>query len=189
MDGTPGAMSLGNTTLVDYGIQNERSHLRAHVCPVAQRVYVYPTTCGVEAMSEHRCVYGYQEGVKTPTARGYLVPPFNIKKCVSIAFNPQAWSKLDFTDSDDLTTKGRKATRLVLAMVRQGLFPLPALAQEITEYELQVKGQDIYISSTAIECDDIVIQVKCDYEGGERALGGTGNLFLQVAECNPLQRY
>ena len=29
------------------------------------------------------------------------------------------------------------------------------------------------------------IQVKCDYDAGP---GGTGNLFLQTAECNPLKQ-
>lgn len=185
MDGTHGATNPGNTNLVEFGIQNEKSHLRAHVCPVVQRVYVYPTAYGIDAMEGHRCVYGYQDGVSTPTARGYLVPPFDIQNCVSLAFNPRAWSAVDFTDKDSLTEKGRKATRLILAMIERGLFPLPALAEEVTDYELQVEGQDIYISSTAIECDDVVIQVKCDYEGGEKSLGGTGNLFLQIAECNP----
>ena len=33
------------------------------------------------------------------------------------------------------------------------------------------------------------IQVKCDYRGGPRELGGSGNLFLQTHECNPLRRH
>jgi len=33
------------------------------------------------------------------------------------------------------------------------------------------------------------IQVKCDYRGGEKIKGGTGNLFVQVAESNPLKQH
>lgn len=180
---------MSNTTLVDYGIQNEKSHLRAHVCPLVRRVYIYQTKHGLKAIAGHKCVFGYQDGVNIPTSRGYLVPPFDIEKCVSISFSTRAWRAVNFSDKDDTTEKGAKATMLVLAMIKNGLFPLPALAEEITDYDLQINGQDIIISSSAIEQNDIVIQVKCDYNGGEKSLGGTGNLFLQTQECNPLGKY
>ena len=71
-------------------------------------------------------------------------------------------------------------------MVLNGLLPIPAIADNVREIDVQLLGGDVIIKPNAIRKDEIVIQVKCDYDGGERELGGTGNLFLQVAESNPL---
>jgi len=179
---------LGNTALVDYGIQTEKSHIRAHVCPKARRVYVYPTPNGIEAIESGAYISrpGYQSGISMPTSLGYLVPPFDIAECVALAIRPDAWDYLNFSDEDSLTDKGNKAVRLVKGMLKRGLFPIPAIGTEITDRDLQVDGTDIIIRAGAIRQQDIVIQVKCDFPGGERDLGGTGNLFLQIAECNPL---
>ena len=174
--------------MIDYGIQNEHSHIRAHVCPKAKRVYVYPTSCGLEAIATKafRKVPGYQPGVTVATSEGYLVPPFSIRKCSAVKINNGAWDHLSFSDSDDLGTKGKKAERLVKQMVLNGLLPIPALGESVNDTDIQISGGDILVRANAIRKDDIVIQVKCDYRGGEKELGGTGNLFLQVAEINPL---
>ncbi len=37
--------------------------------------------------------------------------------------------------------------------------------------------------------NDLHTQVKCDFDGGRKELGGTGNLFLQVKEANPFKLY
>lgn len=178
-----------NTKLIDYGIQNESSDIRVHVCPNAQRVYVYPTIFGLQTIDDgdYPLVNGYQKGFDFATAKGYLVPPFNIPKCASITMHPRVWTHMAFSLSDTTTAKGQKATDLVLGMLKNGLLPIPALGQEIKEFDIQVKGQDIIIKSSAITQDDIRIQVKCDYRGGEKCFGGTGNLFLQIQECNPGQ--
>jgi hypothetical protein len=189
MDGTPGATSLGNTELVDYGIQNEQSDIRVHVCPKARRVYVFPTECGVEAVrsGQYRLVEGRQKGVDVPTSMGYLVPPLEIEGCAAICLRDVTWADLDFTDTDTLEQKGRKATRLVKGMLRKRRLPIPmegeVRATDITE---ERQGQDIILTvkrSGALK--SLRIQVKCDYPGGEGE-GCTGNLFLQVQECNPL---
>jgi len=180
--------------LVDYGIHNENSHIRAHVCPVVKKVYVYPTQSGIQAIEtkHYPCVRGYQENVEFATAEGYLIPPFDIEKCIGLSFKDSVWEIIDFRASDHTSEKGNKAIKLVLAMVKKGLFPLliTLSAREITDEELQVKGQDIIVPSSAIHAqEDIIIQVKCDYIGGEKGLGGSGNLFLQTAESNPLKQY
>jgi hypothetical protein len=180
----------GAGNLVEYGIQTEGSQLRAHVCPVARRVYVYPTECGVAAIETggHMEVDGYQAGVEGRTAQGYLVPPFAIARCVALAVNERVWERLAFAEGDSLVEKGRKAARLVAAMVREGLFPLPAAAEEVAEEALQIRGADIVVRGAWGE-EGVVIQVKCDYEGGEKALGGSGYLFLQVRERNPFRSH
>jgi hypothetical protein len=48
---------------------------------------------------------------------------------------------------------------------------------------MQFEGLDIVVATR------VRIQVKLDFRGGERELGGTGNLFLQTAECNPTRSY
>jgi hypothetical protein len=179
----------GNLELVDYGIQTEESQIRVHVCPLAERVYVYPTECGVKAVKSglYRKSPGYQDGVQVPTAMGYVVPPDEIEKCIGISFRPSVWRALQFSEDDTLTEKGRKAVHLIMEMLREGLFPIGALGQEITAKDVQIKGTDIIIKAGAIAQRDLIIQVKCDYRGGPKELGGTGNLFLQVAECNPFK--
>lgn len=191
MAGTVGATRTHNTKLVDYGIQNEGSHIRAHVCPTARRVYVYPTESGVEAVKsgQYRKEPGYQEGVTAPTALGYLVPPFDLRRCVALSFNGNVWDSLDLQKGSTTTQKGNTAVRLVVQMLKGGLFPISVPAYEITDKDLQIKGADVIVKGGSITKDDIVIQVKCDFDGGEKELGGTGNLYLQVAECNPLRRY
>ena len=89
-----------------------------------------------------------------------------------------------FDKDDGLHEKGRKATLLIKGMIRDGMFPMPAIPLEQLDRALQIDGEDIvaWISGRRIR-----IQVKCDYAGGEESLGGTGNLFLQTAELNPLK--
>ncbi len=186
-------MSLGNTKLIEHGIQNEHSHLRAHVCPKARKVYIFPTVRGLEAIQSGKYPHrnGYQQGVATPTAGGYLVPPMEINQCIAVSLRPVTWDALCFPGGNDqasLRQKGRTATRLVMAMIKSGLFPIPAIGTEIDETNLQIEGTDIIIRAGAIWQRDIVIQVKCDYPGGEKP-GGTGNLYLQTEECNPFAIY
>ena len=80
---------------------------------------------------------------------------------------------------ENMTTgeKGRRAVELVANMLEAGKVPLEVKPQEVKDKALQIKGTDITVTS------DTKIQVKCDYNSGHK---GTGNLFLQVEECNPL---
>lgn len=174
--------------LVDYGIQNERSDIRVHVCPKVRRVYTYPTSCGIEAINtgKYRKKSGYQPGVEYATAEGYLIPPLDISRCVSLELPDLVWKWANFSKAETTTIKGMKATRLVSAMLIRGMLPIPALGEEARCRDLQISGTDIYVPLGALREKPIHIQVKCDYEGGAKELGGTGNLFLQVAECNPL---
>jgi len=41
-----------NTGLVEYGIEDETTDYRAHVCPLVRRVYVFETKSGIEAIKE-----------------------------------------------------------------------------------------------------------------------------------------
>jgi len=182
-------MKRNNSTsgLFDYGIQNEESHIRAHVCPMVKRVYVYPTEQGIQALTKGPEALGYQPGVDGPTANGRLIKPFDIEKCVGLEINKRAWESVGFDGEDSTTEKGRKAVKLVAGMIRAGLFPLPAgvIIDPNISKAIQIKGDDIYVW-TQKSC--VKIQVKCDFPGGDKNLGGTGHLYLQTAERNPLKR-
>lgn len=168
--------AIGNTRLVQYGIQTERSDLRAHVCVVAKSLYVYPTAAGVACLADPR----YREvEVFTGsfvTARGRLVPPTAIKDCMLV---PIPDTLVNIQRTDTTTIKGRKATEIVATLMRDGFFPAMFAPQIIAKTSLQYEGVDIVATA------NLRVQVKCDYDGGDQSLGGTGNLFLQTAECNP----
>ena len=168
--------------LTDYGIHNEKSDVRAHVCPVARQIYVFPTTSGVEAIESgrYREVDGFQEGVEGRTASGFLVPPMDIAQVVRIGVRRGVWDHIRITASDSLPEKGGKSTRLVATMIYKGMLPIPGVAY--TDPDLDIQGTDILFSAGEVTQH---IQVKCDFRGGEKRYGGTGNLFLQVAERNP----
>ena len=91
--------------------------------------------------------------------------------------------KINFSPEDSTGAKGDKAVKIVSGLIRRGMFPFYLEGIEVGDYDLQIEGLDIIVSMNAR------IQVKCDYRGGPRWHGGTGNLFLQVAECNPLNEY
>jgi hypothetical protein len=176
--------------LFDYGIQNEQSDIRAHVCPLVRRVYVYPTVEGCRAVTSGHWARrsAFQPGVVGHTAEGYCVPPFAIRRCVAVEVRAEAWLAMNFQESESTSAKGEKAVRMVVQMIRSGIFPLPYTAGTLNtapEKALQIRGDDIIVDLGA---NRVHVQVKCDYRGGDEALGGTGNLYLQVAERNPLKR-
>lgn len=175
--------AIGNTQLVEYGIQTERSDLRAHVCVVAKALYVYPTTAGIACLNNPQ----YREVEVTTgayvTARGRLVPPTAIEDCMLVPIPAALMARIDIQRTDKTTIKGRKATEIVAALMRWGFFPTSLIPQIVTATGLQYEGVDIVATA------NLRIQVKCDYDGGAREMGGTGNLFLQTAECNPYRAH
>lgn len=172
-----------NLVLVDYGIQNERSDLRLHVCFLVKRIYVYQTRFGVEAVESGRYIQRpvYINGKLT--AEGYLVPPMDIKSCIECEPKAYLWEVVSMNPKMTTSEKGRAAVSIAAEALRRGLVPIPVLIDEVTDYDTQIGGTDIIVHGGS------KIQVKCDYRGGRKELGGTGNLFLQVAERNILKAY
>lgn len=129
-----------------------------------------------------------QLGVKGITATGRAVPVSAIRKCIAAGLPDRVWEKMAFDVNGHTGEKGRKAVRLVAGMIQDGLFPIPIALAGIDTHpttQIDIEGTDIHISTKA---QSLRIQVKCDYRGGEKELGGTGNLYLQTAERNPLKR-
>jgi hypothetical protein len=120
------------------------------------------------------------------TAIGYLVPPKSIPGCHQVIVADNVWKMsriATYPERGHQSEKGRAAVYIVQEALKQGLIPLNVTAKEIADKDMQIAGTDIYVKA------GIKIQVKCDYNGGPKAYGGTGNLFLQIAECNPFKLY
>lgn len=173
--------------LTKYGIQNEHSDIRVHVCPLARRVYVFPTIEGrraIEAgLGERRTAR--QPGVDGITADGRRISPFDIRRCVGVSVCREAWDAVNIRKTDNLSVLGEKAVRLVAGMIRFGLLPFPYPIGDVNialEKDLEILGTDIIVQ---LKCGTLFFQIKCDFPGGEKALGGTGFLYIQTAERNP----
>lgn len=175
----------GEMKLTEYGIQTEESDYRVHVCIVVGLAYLFPTKSGRDAVESgnYRCVPAKQPGVNGATAMGYLVPPTFVslpglaeieipqdlltkaKQYLSELSGP-AWTR----------AKGRVAERIGQEMQKRGMFA-PFLLGNPVSLEDQLRG---------IDARGPALQYKCDYGGGPKHLGGSGYLYLQVAERNPL---
>lgn len=156
--------------LTNYGFQTEQSHLRAHVSIAAKTIYLFQTEMGRRAIrtGKFRIVSVWLGGENT--AQGYLVPPSAIPECVSIPIPDELLKELPIKPTDLVTVKGAKAEEYVRRLIGGEL---------VTNRASQFAGIDLWVGP-------IGIQVKCDFNAGE---GGTGNLFLQVAEYNVHQNW
>ncbi len=174
-------MTLGNTKLFDYGIQNEQSDIRAHVGVLACKVYVYSTRHALDVLNRNsykvRSVSKNDLGIVT--AQGYAVPVDHINPFVIDAKQLIEKQQFDMTDSE--TVKGEKAVNVVQSLLRVGRFPLPVNPIIVNDIEMQRNGEDILVRGSWR------IQVKCDYRCGHGDSECTGNLFLQIKECNPFR--
>lgn len=171
------------TDLIPYGIQEELSDVRAHVCVVIQRVYVYPTQAVRDLLNRIHFPKGkaFQNGQLT--AEGYLVPPAKIPRIRQFELPDHYWHSCPIRQEMSTSEKGRLAVRLVRMGLDDLRITLPIQPRVIDDLDLQIEGVDI------IATLDARIQVKCDFDGGPKSLGGSGNLFIQTAEANPYSRH
>lgn len=172
-----------NTGLFQSGIQTEDSDIRAHVGVANRCIYVFETQKGRETLgrSVGREAMAMQSGVRSYTARGRVVPWDSIEDIRPLRY--YSWSGWDeFHENMTTSEKGALAVRCVCDVIRIGRFPFWIEAYEDDRLSVQLQGTDIVV------CCQKKIQVKCDWYAGEKP-EGTGNLFLQIAERNPLKRY
>jgi hypothetical protein len=174
------------TKLVEYGIQNEGSNIRVHVCYVAKYAYEYPTQSGIDAIKNEglRRATATQPGVDFITARGVLVPPEAIDHCRWYRIPDEILSSHRISKSMSTSEKGDKAAHIVADMMRGNAMPIlcgDGWVIVVRQKQLQFDGVDIRAT--------VKIQVKLDMRGGHKKFGGTGNLFLQTHERNPLKQY
>jgi len=173
----------GNKQLVHYGIQNwvENCDLMFHVAVVTKRVFRYEPKRAEKAMLSGKFL---QVPVKTGnivTAKGYIIPPSAIEGCIGIVIPHPIFHRASFNKTDNTTAKGKKAEQVVYEMIRGGYLSLNLSVITVTDVGLQLDGLDLIPRQAENP------QVKCDWKAGPRELGGTGNLFIQTDECNPLK--
>jgi len=183
MDGIAGATRPGNTRLVSYGIQTEVSDIRVHVSVATRRAYVYPTSSGLAAVQSGKYRKRPAFTGNIITAEGYLIPPDDIEGCKSVRIPDDVMDRLQFSEYESTTIKGEKAIEVTKELIKRGLIPITLTVQDVTDEDMQVLGADIIVKAR------LKFQVKCDWRAGPREYGGTGNLYLQVAECNPFKRH
>lgn len=78
---------------------------------------------------------------------------------------------------------GDYAVGIVEKLMKIGHFPFWIQPIFCSDVDLQRSGFDIYVKGKW------KVEVKGDYACGEKSYGGTGNLFFQTHELNPLRRY
>lgn len=166
---------METNVLTDYGIKNEGSIARVHVCFQVRQMYSFGTAAAIVAMEGCQKRLAFQEGIVT--AEGHLVRPRDILGCRQTAI-PDVLMEHDPGTNGELGNKGRAALAVAMQAIRWGMVPLPLVCEEIVSVREQRNGGDICFEAG-------VVQVKCDYRGGPEMLGGTGHLYIQVAESNP----
>lgn len=167
------------SVLIEHGIEADKSDIRVHVCPVAGRVYIFTASAAIDAIASGNCreTEAYTGTVKS--SAGWLVKPDNIKDIKRLDLPAKWWKFIDILEDDDTSTKGRKAENLIRALILKHKFPEMGYPVAVEDVDMQHDGHDLLIPAKTI-------QVKCDYRGGE---GGTGNLYIERAECNPLRKH
>lgn len=170
--------------LVEYGIQNEESDIRAHVSFPGRRVTVYRTDDmrRLVAAKTYREVSATQPGVDGITAMGLLVPLEDIEPNVVLTSSSYPWGDYDH-DKMNLAQRGDAAVFVVRHAILWNKFPLWVCGVVNSDKDLDIKGTDIIIHAARH------IQVKYDWGACPKADGGTGRLFIQTKERNPLKIY
>jgi hypothetical protein len=168
--------------LFESGVHTENSDIRAHVGMYNRAVYVFKTAHANKILQTHgRIKYAGQAGVGYATGKGKVVPWNSIEDIRELKFH--SWPRWDeFNENLSTSQKGKLAVDCVIDIMRLGRFPLWLDAEEDQRENIQIKGTDILLFCRK------KIQVKCDALAGPKPKG-TGNIFLQIAEVNPLSRY
>ena len=168
--------------LFEYGIHTEASDIRAHVSVVNQTIYVFQTRSGRAAVAQQSwpIAAACQAGVDGKTADGWLVPVEAIEDLRRVKFHSwEGWRQ--FRRELSTSRKGQLAVLCAISAMQRGRFPMWLDAAEDKRTYVQQQGTDVLVFCRKR------IQVKCDYCAGDPP-AGSGNLFLQRSERNPLKR-
>lgn len=168
--------------LYQYGINEEQSDIRAHVSLPGRRITVYRTADMVAliASKTYREVSATQPGVSRETARGLLVPLNDIMPQCVLHSEAFPWDRYDHC-AMDLAQRGDMAVVVVRASILANKFPLWVCGHVNGDKELDIEGTDLIVIARRR------IQVKYDARAYPSSNGGSGNLFVQTHECNPLR--
>lgn len=164
--------------LIEHGITTETAEWRCHVCFKVGVAYFFRVEDACKVLDK-----GIEKTVMlngTVTGRGKLVRPEDIPGIQPVNI-PRCILRRHWCNEDDgESLKGRMALNVCIDLLYTS-WKVKEVT-EITDKGLQIKGQDLFFDSKTME-------VKCDWPGGPRELGGTGYLFLQTAERNPRKKH
>jgi len=168
--------------LHEYGIADEQSDIRAHVSLPGRRVTVYSTDDMVTLTdsNDYRSATATQPGVDFDTAKGVLVPIADIHPRYVLLSDSFPWDKWIHGEMG-CKAKGDFAVLCVRAAIVANRFPLWVCGVVTEDREIDIQGTDIVVAASRR------IQVKYDAPSYPRENGGSGNLFIQTHECNPLK--
>ena len=163
--------------LVEYGIFQEKSDIRAHV--TNKYIFVFKTIECLKYISENKnklkTAYANQPNCEDPTGYGYLIKPDMINNIRKLQFN--TWNRWhEFNNKWSTSKKGTFAVDCVIELIRLGRFPFWLEVKQNDNIKIDIQGTDILVVMNQR------IQVKCDYPIIE-----SGNLFIQIKEKNPLK--
>ena len=170
---------MNNKQLINYGITEEESNFRIHVFPKSNNLYLILTKELKELIKvkNYKIVSVYTNNIVT--AQGYLVPIKDINYLPSTLEIPLAQSWNDIKKQIGKGDLDNSEKGFIAETVAQwsliSFFKIPFDSIKNATKDEQLKGIDFKINAETF-------QVKCDYNGGEK---GTGNLFIQINECNP----
>ncbi len=174
---------INHPDLIEHGIQTESADIRCHVAPGTKLIFVFRTAPLRDLnLESYSTGWASQPGVEYKTGKGYLVPIADIPDMRVIRTLITPWWEA-FSRDQLPQEKGNLAVDVVSRLLRVGRFPLwYDDARDSEDVGVQRGGTDIVLREKWI-------QVKCDYDAGPKADGGTGNIFLQTAEVNPFRRF
>ena len=175
--------------LFDYGILQEDSDIRVHVGVIVRRVYVFETKKARSLIEQNPHKYPIkladQPGVIGATGKGWVVPWTEIPGIRQLLYDSFAWESFGALQNQYSTQKkGSMAVACVVQLMKMGRLPIWINdTGESDNEKIQITGTDIVVFCKK------KIQVKCDWRCGDKGRGGTGNVFLQNAELNPLKMH
>lgn len=174
---------MNDDGLVPYGIQTDKSDYRAHVCPRDQAVYVFETSrmASFVGLNIFGKIPARQKGVQGVSGYGYTVPLKCVPWCLGVEIPKDLQIPVERWETMDTIGKGDSSVDTVKAMVERELirFGRPSEVHKVPKGSLDAQWLlgDLVVG--------LRVEVKCDLPGG---MMGTGNLYIQTEEKNPLSK-
>ncbi len=158
--------NLGNTRLVRNGIEQEKADLRFHVSVITRHVFVFEPKYALEAIESHNYKQKPAYTGDLITAKGYLVPPRDIKKIRWYRIPDDIFAEAYFKENASTSIKGKKAEIVVNQMIERGIISTALKVVHVGDKEMQFNGEDL-ISLRAES-----LSIKCDWRSGPKRWGG-----------------
>jgi len=172
--------------MIQYGILEEKSDYRIHVCPLDKKIYIFKTSIVRDMVKDaiqtkkYRFVPARCEGELS--GWGYIIPPTDILGIRFAEIKPTELTTKTTKTTRATSEDGDRAVALTIEAIKNDELPYITCITEpivVTEKKKQIDGVDIIVTDVFEGILDL--QVKWDGPGG---ICGTGNLYIQTHEVN-----